>query len=66
MVKGLSYLIVLIIVSTILFLTVSNIFRTDTPTVAFLLSMIVSHLILEKNNWLINMIFRGLIWGFRQ
>ncbi|KGX87672.1 hypothetical protein N783_09650 [Pontibacillus marinus BH030004 = DSM 16465] len=64
--KGISYLFVLFIVSTILFLIVTNVFKTYTPTVAYLLSMIVSHLILEKNEWVIDPIIKGLKWGLRQ
>ncbi|TFB23885.1 short-chain dehydrogenase [Filobacillus milosensis] len=64
--KGVSYLLALIITSIILFIIVANIFNTDSPTIAFLLSMIVSHFILEKNEWIIGTINRGLKWWLSQ
>ncbi|MDQ0352503.1 hypothetical protein J2R98_002348 [Alkalibacillus filiformis] len=54
MAKGMPYLFVLIVISIILFFIVTSIFETEAPAITFLLSMIVSHFILEKNEWVID------------
>ena len=64
--RGLAYLFTLVIVSTLLFLIVANVFKTDTPTIAYLLSMIVGHFILDKNEWVIDSFVRGLKWASKQ
>ena len=52
--QGISYLFGLILISSLLFWIANNVFDTDNPLIAFFLAMIVSHLILEKNQWLID------------
>lgn len=53
--RGICYFIGLIIISVSLFWIASNLFHFHTNTlIAFFLAMIVSHLILEKNQWLID------------
>ncbi|WP_017185543.1 hypothetical protein [Alkalibacillus haloalkaliphilus] len=54
MARGMTYLFALILLSIILFFIVTGIFETDIPAITFLLSMIVSHLVLEKNEWVID------------
>ena len=57
--KDISYLFALIFISILLFLVVSGSFGTANPTTDFLLSMIVSHLILDKNLWIVKK-FKGI------
>ncbi|MDV2582041.1 short-chain dehydrogenase [Alkalibacillus haloalkaliphilus] len=54
MARGMTYLFALILLSIILFLILTRIFETEAPAIAFLLSMVVSHFILEKNEWVID------------
>ncbi|MBE4910068.1 short-chain dehydrogenase [Bacillus luteolus] len=52
--SGIFYFISLIILSTVLFWFVGSLLKTNDPTIAFFLSMIVSHFILEKNEWVVD------------
>jgi hypothetical protein len=49
--KGIAYTLVLIFLSIVLFLVVTSILKTSYPSIVFFLSIITSHLILEKNQW---------------
>ncbi|WP_047983463.1 hypothetical protein [Ornithinibacillus californiensis] len=49
--KGIAYTLVLIFLSIVLFLVVTSILKTSHPSIVFFLSIITSHLILEKNQW---------------
>jgi predicted tellurium resistance membrane protein TerC len=42
-------IITLFVLSSLLFLVVANILKTNEPTISFFLSLIATHLILEKN-----------------
>ncbi|MGM0879214.1 MAG: short-chain dehydrogenase [Bacillota bacterium] len=53
------YLFALIFLSILIFITVGSSLGSINPTTDFLLSMIVSHLILDKNLW-ITKIFKDI------
>ena len=57
--QGLPYLFALLFISILLFLVVSGSFGTVNPSTDFLLSMIVSHLIIDKNLWIVKR-FKGI------
>ncbi|WP_349409913.1 short-chain dehydrogenase [Pseudalkalibacillus sp. SCS-8] len=53
--RRLPYFAALIVLSFLLFFIVAGFFKTDNATDSFLLAMIVSHLIIGKNPWLIEL-----------
>ncbi|SEA98931.1 hypothetical protein SAMN05421743_11237 [Thalassobacillus cyri] len=60
MVKGLIYTISLLILSVLLFYIVNQSLLAETSSIAFFLAMIVSHLILEKNQWFIEVLTKEI------
>ncbi|MET3695897.1 hypothetical protein SAMN05877753_102573 [Bacillus oleivorans] len=56
--EGLSYLFLLLTLSCLLFWTLANHFGTNTYVLDYLLAMIVTHLILEKNPWLAELLYK--------
>ncbi|MFG6117149.1 short-chain dehydrogenase [Halobacillus sp. MO56] len=60
MVKGLIYTISLFTLSVLLFYIVNQALYAEASTIAFFLAMIVSHLILEKNQWFIEVLAKEI------
>ncbi|HWO76739.1 MAG TPA: hypothetical protein VNM69_12690 [Bacillus sp. (in: firmicutes)] len=56
--EGISYLFLLLTLSYLLFWTLANHFGTNTYVLDYLLAMIVTHLILEKNPWLPELLYK--------
>ncbi|WLD94745.1 short-chain dehydrogenase [Alkalihalobacillus sp. AL-G] len=54
--KGLIRLGLLLVGSIFLFLAVGNILKTNDGSVSYFLSLISTHLILSKNEWIIDFI----------
>ncbi|GAA0485121.1 hypothetical protein GCM10008986_07970 [Salinibacillus aidingensis] len=52
--KGLVYFIALIFLSVFLFRVVAGTLTTSFPTISFFLAMLVSHFILDKNQWIVD------------
>jgi hypothetical protein len=51
--KGIAYIIALIVISLILFYTITNWLKTSNPAIVFFLAMIVADKILDKNRWIV-------------
>ncbi|WP_051353088.1 hypothetical protein [Thalassobacillus devorans] len=60
MVKGLIYTISLVVLSVLLFYIVNQALYVEASSIAFFLAMIVSHLILEKNQWFIEVLAKEI------
>ncbi|WP_102027848.1 short-chain dehydrogenase [Salirhabdus sp. Marseille-P4669] len=56
MARGIIYTILLFLISVFLFLIVTSILTTGLPTISFFLSVFVSHIILDKNKWLVDLL----------
>lgn len=56
MIKSLIYTFLLFLFSFILFVVVTKTFQTIDGSLTYLLGLIVTHFILEKNYWLIDLL----------
>ncbi|GGM41282.1 hypothetical protein GCM10011351_29340 [Paraliobacillus quinghaiensis] len=52
--KGIVYLITLIFLSIFLFVVVAGTLKTNFPTISFFLAMLISHFIIDKNQWIVD------------
>lgn len=56
--KGISYLFLLLTLSYLLFWFLEAEFATNNHMIAYLLAMIVTHFILERNEWLAELLYK--------
>ncbi len=63
--RGIAYIMSLLITSIILYQLVTGILYTNLPTVSFFVSIIVSYLIIQKNQWIIDSFMKLFRWLWR-
>ncbi|MFD1018624.1 short-chain dehydrogenase [Thalassobacillus hwangdonensis] len=56
MIRGVIYIGWLFFLSIVLFYFAASVLKTETPLMNYFLAMIVTHLVLEKNPWLIDLV----------
>lgn len=56
--KGISYSFLLLTLSYILFWTLEYYFGTNTEMLTYLLAIVVTHLFLDKNEWLVELLYK--------
>ncbi|GAA0329665.1 hypothetical protein GCM10008967_20190 [Bacillus carboniphilus] len=57
--KGMAYLFLMLTLSYLLFSILATSFGTNNQMIAYLLAMIVTHFILEKNGWLAELLYKS-------
>ncbi|MDQ0160777.1 hypothetical protein J2S77_002784 [Alkalibacillus salilacus] len=64
--NGLLYILTLLLLSCLIYFLVTNLLANSFPSITFLLSMLVSHFIIERNEWMMTYLAKAGKWALRQ
>ncbi len=63
--RGIAHIVSILLFSIVLFKIVTSSLHTDNPANSFFLAMIISYLIIEKNQWIVDSFIKIIKYGLK-